>query len=200
MPTRFDPRERQLGSLLGGRVSQWMSRAIVKSLQVGTAQIANGATTGTGTLSTAVVVANTTLLWMGQQGSDTSGNENDFLSYITLTNSTTVTSTRTGSGAFTCTPKFLAIEFQPGVLKSCQYGTILLSGVVSNTATITAVDITKAAPLFLGNTTNRNSGSGAITGQEWDIDLSLTNATTVTATHGVGLGVMTVSFVIPEYF
>lgn len=200
MPTRFDPRERLFGSLLGGRVAQWSSRGIIKSFQVVTSQIANGASSGTGTLSPTVNMNNTLLLWMGQQSNESAANENDFLAYSTLTSGTTITSTRQGTGAFTCTPRALAIEFQPGVLKSCQYTTATATGALTGVATITAVDITKAAPLMLGYNSSRNSGSGAITGMEWDFDLVLTNATTVTATHQSAAGTWTVGIVVPEWY
>ncbi len=93
-----------------------------------------------------------------------------------------------------------------GVLKSVQYGQITFgAGSASGTATITAVTTSKAVVIYLGytepdaGTQERSSFSTA----PW---LTLTNATTVTATrstglvNGAGANVTgTVAFVVAEF-
>ena len=79
------------------------------------------------------------------------------------------------------------------VIRSIQRGTIVLSGVASNTATITAVDTTKSRLCLLGLLTDQTAADRIHT------HLVLTNATTVTATRGLGTGDVTVSFEVVEY-
>lgn len=86
-----------------------------------------------------------------------------------------------------------------GSVKSIQRGTITISaGNLTNTATINAVDLTNARLRYLGNSTTDNgaggSGSGPVLGR-----VSLTNATTVTATRTATDNALTVSYEVIEY-
>lgn len=74
-------------------------------------------------------------------------------------------------------------------LKSIQKGSITLTAQTTNTATITAVDPTKAFVLLNGVTSASNGSQGAV---------ELTNATTVTATLG-GVGTVTFKFTVVEF-
>lgn len=74
-------------------------------------------------------------------------------------------------------------------LKSIQKGSITLTAQTTNTATITAVDPTKAFVVPNGVTSGSNSVAGAV---------ELTNATTVTATLGAS-GTATFKFTVVEF-
>lgn len=147
----------------------------IKSIQRGTLVLA-GVTTNTATI-TAVDPTNTMLRFLGQtQGGGNSGCS----ARIALTNGTTITGTRADATS-TTTVSFEVIEFFPGVIKSIQRGTIDTSSVNPNTATITAVDTTRAMVDHLGySCTDTASGSPA----NWWTRLTLTNGTTVTANGG----------------
>ena len=80
-------------------------------------------------------------------------------------------------------------------LNSIQQGTIsITSGNLTNTATINAVDTDKAFLLHLGNTAPSSTGPKAI-----HTRLTLTDATTVTATRGVTDSEAAVRFVVIEF-
>lgn len=83
-------------------------------------------------------------------------------------------------------------------IKSLQYGTISITGTnTTNTATITAVDTSKAILHFLGFHTD--SKDEVMTAQS----ITLTNTTTVTATRGTlsgAGGTSTVSFCVEERY
>lgn len=77
-------------------------------------------------------------------------------------------------------------------IKSIQYGTIAITSPdTSATGTINAVDTTKAALFYLGQSNSSNNSPVRIT---------LTNSTTVTATRGADSGgTATVSFMVLEF-
>lgn len=190
---RYGQRTRDvLGGNLYASVQQWNQRSLVKSIQTGTVSLA-AVTSNTATI-TAVVTGNCLVAFGGS--SINTGGSSDTFTYISLTNSTTVTAVRSG-GSGTVTAAFTIIEFVPGVIKSNQAGTIALATVASNTATITAVNTSKATVINLGNMTD-DSVSG--NGQRWTVRLTLTNATTVTATHGSANDNLTASYQVVEFF
>ena len=84
--------------------------------------------------------------------------------------------------------------FGAGV-KSVQTGTILMIGVTSNTATISSVNTAKSVVLFGGWTTDNTSGT--LTFAPY---LTLTNATTVTATRSNTSNTTTVSYTVLEFY
>lgn len=164
----------------------------VKNIQRGTVAITSGNTSGTATI-TAVVAANTRLKNLGSNDAAADSITSQTC-YVQLTNTTTVTATvlgaPTGAGI---TLKFEVVEYYDGVLKSVQRGTIAIGGgSVSNTATITAVDTTKAELTSLGQT------SGAADARN-GIYLALTNATTVTATNNAAAAAETIGFEVAEW-
>lgn len=78
---------------------------------------------------------------------------------------------------------------------STQRGTIVLNTSTSGTATISSVTTTRAQETFGGYDTNVDLLSNSA------IYITLTNATTVTATKSGGAaGVVVVSYVVPELF
>lgn len=79
---------------------------------------------------------------------------------------------------------------------SVQYGTIAIAAAAaSGTATITSVDTTKSAVIFLGMDSD-SAGSAATNYEGATCGLILTNATTVTATRSTTTGSVVVSFVV----
>ncbi len=185
------------GAPFSARVAQWTQRGFIQSLQTGTAPIANGAATGTGTI-VSVNVNNTWLLPMGLTSTEAAGVISDYNARITLTNATTVTATRTGTPAgSSTTPRFAVLEFVPGIVRSIQYGTVTLTSVASNTATITAVVTAKTLVGYLGAQCNASSG---IAGSQFDLDVQLTNATTVTVTGNNSVNTWIAGFVVVEFY
>jgi Zn-dependent alcohol dehydrogenase len=86
------------------------------------------------------------------------------------------------------------------VIKSVQYGTVALAdSATSGTATISSVDANKAVVHFLGVSTDSNMVDNQ---RRWLARVTLTNATTVTASRGAATttNAMTVSFVVAEYY
>lgn len=87
-----------------------------------------------------------------------------------------------------------------GVIKSIQRGTIVIAGsAVTNTATIASVSSSDSEVVMDGNTSQHLSD--ATTGTGW-AGLTLTNATTVTATRTTGTAgeTCTVSYEVIEYY
>ena len=84
----------------------------------------------------------------------------------------------------------------PGTFKSVQRGTISLAGVASNTATISAVTTSKSRLRYLGSTTDTDSASV-------NLNIVLTNSTTITASRGFATGgaiTSVVSYEIEEVY
>jgi hypothetical protein len=80
-------------------------------------------------------------------------------------------------------------------VKSVQAGTIALSGVTSNTATISSVNTNKSVVLYGGITTTDTTGTLPPLAY-----LTLTNATTVTATRATSSNTTTVSYTVLEFY
>jgi len=157
----------------GGRQS------IIKSIQYGNIAIGSGAASNTATI-TSVTTANSLIFWNGAYNTAATTN-NNLIADIALTNATTVTATRTGTGANTCTARFVVIEFIPGVLTSVQRGTITIaSGSTSNTATITSVSEDVAFFNCLGF---RSANASTERADAVLATVNLTTATELTATR-----------------
>lgn len=182
-----------LGSGLSSIVSQGSKRGFIKSVQVGTINLATVAT-NTATI-TAVDPNNSLIYYEGLSMTVTNVNLVVCFATVTLTNSTTVTATQSGSFGNTVTIGFTVVEFYPGVLRSAQRGFIAASGSTTATATITAVDTTKAQVMLLGQL----DGSGAPNSDSASARLTLTNATTVTVTTGAASSAG-VQFQVAEYY
>lgn len=167
-------------------------RSLVKSVQYGTVVLTN-VDEATATI-TAVNTDNAILVFLGASGSATT-NINRMLTRVALTNATTVTGTR-GNGTNAMTIAFVVIEFQPGVIKRVQRGTITIgSAAASNTDTITSVNTAKAVAIYLGH----SSSNTGIDDSDW-LRMTLTDATTVTATRGDTTGTLIVSYQVVEFY
>lgn len=126
----------------------------------------------------AVVTANTLIIWNGQLCDGT--NWNNLACYLSLTSTTNVRATRQGSGASGTlgAMQFFVVEFKTGVLKSMQRGQIALASVASNTATISAVTTSKTAVNYLGS----DASTSGVTNVMMHKD-TLTSSTVITATR-----------------
>ena len=116
---------------------------------------------------------------------------------IALTDATTITADRYASGGagsglnIECT----AVEFKASDIASIQRGTIDLNGVTSNTATISAVNTSKAFVSYLGMSTSDTSTIGTKIKNK----VALTNSTTVTASAYGTPTTNTISYEVIEF-
>lgn len=83
------------------------------------------------------------------------------------------------------------MSYATSVIKSIQRGTISITG-TSATATITSVSTAKSAVAFLGFQSNSYSIDAP--------SVTLTNATTVTATRSVGTNTSICGYQVVEYY
>lgn len=177
------------GHLLGGNASA------IKSIQANTITIANGSATNTAVI-TAVDVNNAFVIFLG--ASETTNNTaNSSSCYAQLTNTTTVTAGRNtdaSSKTGATIVSFMVVEFYPGFIKSIQTGLITLNGVVSNTAAITAVDITKSM-ILQGGSAGDTVGSDDIVGK-----MVLTTNILVTVSRGAGVGILLSPYTVVEFY
>ena len=169
-------------------ISPAPSGATIKNIQIATITILNGQATGTATI-TAVVMANTVVVWGGTTLTDAVG----ALPHVVLTNTTTLTATSNTSVAADIVIKVTVVEFTNATITGVQRATITIaSGNPSNTATITEVDLTKSVLFKLGV---RSGGSL----NDCCCHIELTDSTTVTATRLVTSGNTIVSFEVLEF-
>lgn len=113
----------------------------------------------------------------------------------TLTNGTTFTVNVNTGEAVAKNYNASIPEFVSGVLKSIQRGTTTLTGVTSNTSTITSVSTSNAGADFLGNTAT-DAGFDYIQAASAS---ALTSATVVTTTKNTSTSNVTSSWEIPEF-
>lgn len=186
-------RLRLTGSPLGARVAQWGARGVIKGIQSGTITLVG---VGANTATIAAVDMGTTLLFYAGN-SESNGGSADGFCRLVLTNSTTVTASRSG-GANTAVVSFFTVEFVPGVFKSLQNPTItIVDTATSNTATINAVDTTKTFLNYQGTDVGDNASGNS---SNWMSRLILTNSTTVTATRGGTTGTNIVALQVVELY
>lgn len=196
------------GALGGsGMVGLWGANSLIASIQYGSLNCGASASVGTTTI-TAVDTTRSVLIIGGQYRNFTYGNEvRVTMARLELTNSTTVTGTTGGNPSGTNVyTTFCVVEFQPGVVRSVQRGTINIPAASgSATATVTAVTINRS--LLLNNETSYGGtaatfsdagGSGDI--KNWSAYLELSNTTTITAARPGTLGSPTCSYSLVEFF
>lgn len=153
----------------GFKIDGAMGGVRIKSIQTGTITISS-VTSATATV-TAVDLTKAILLYNGGLSDYT--DIDDAACRLTLTNATTVTANRIGNSG-SATVAFILIELEG--LKSIQSGTIGIASGVSNTATVTAVNVNKAILIYNGFSTGFNS-------MKYAPHIVLTDATTITATR-----------------
>lgn len=188
----------RFGSRLFGAspVSQWLRGGSggIQSIQSGSITIGPAAASNTATVAS-VQTANSVLLHLGSTYDAVDTLSGSYMGRLALTNGTTITATRAGTSN-TLVVRYLLLEYAPGVVKAVRNGTIVLSGVTSNTDTIADVSTTRAMLCHLGVSTADTSGAGAT----FDVALTLTNTTTVTATRGSAAAASTVSYRVVEFY
>lgn len=188
------------GSADGSITARYGHRG-VKLVQRGVVTVTGVNATGTATV-TAVNVGNAVLTFTGYTNTDgtTMGADNptDYCFNLTLTNSTTVTATRTGTvNLSNHTIAFELIEYWPGVLRSVTYGVVNITAASSGTATVSINDITRASVQYLGFSTNATTASRV--GATFPT-LAITNATTITATLSANPATAAVQYCLVEYW
>lgn len=173
-----------------GIPGQMIKRVQQVSISLSTAQTSNTATI------TSVNTAYAVCFYNGHTVSGTATNPSEQAVRVDLTNATTVTATRNSASASNSSEvRATVIEFSANLVQSVQQGTIVISAVTSNTATITSVDTTRSVVIFqgfLGNTTGTTLGRASCS-------LVLTNATTVTATKGNATNSATVGYTVIQF-
>lgn len=149
-----------------------------------------GSTTGTSTI-TAVTTGQTMLINGGWYLTGGSATADVYRPYLALTDGTTITSTMsTTSGSTTSNPVGV-VEFKASDIKTLNRGTITMgAGTASNTASITAVNLAKTIPNYLGNNT---TGSGVNDESRKIANLTLPNSTTPTTARTNSTSVITVT-------
>lgn len=148
----------------------------IKSIQHFEISLAPAATTGTATINS-VNVGSSAIFYNGA-AMELVGNNGAESPWLTLTNATTITATRTAT-TDDVTVSGMIIEFYPG-MATVEYGTITIaSGASTNTATISSVDTNNSFALWLGST-----ASDAAIAANYFSTIRLTDATTVTAERG----------------
>lgn len=167
------------------------NRQIIQSIQYGSVTFA-GATTADYTLPQAVTVANTALVWLGLTISADGAQIQNITPQITITSTTNVRATRTGTGT-ACTVYFCALEFKSSALQSSvQYGSATIA---AGTATISSVTVANAVCFFNGY---QRGGTGSGTSSQFGA-AQLTGATTVTVYSGVSDNSATSFFCVVEF-
>jgi hypothetical protein len=161
--------------------------SLVESVQYGTIALGTisppaTATTGTTTI-TSVDTSRTSIMWLGMDSNSGTLSAGRLNSYVTLTNSTTITGVT--SNAITGSIGFMAVQWASGAIDSVQ--NLLDTYTSANTSenkTITSVDVNRSLVFYAGI-------SGLITGSS---DLlytrELTGSTTLTYTR---VGTATIS-------
>ena len=180
---------------MGGMVGLWGASSLIRSVQRGT--ISTTATSATATIA-AVNTANTVVVFLGMTQTQANVNLAVAIGRVTLTNATTITATL-GANAGTAVFSYEVIEYQPGVIKSVQLGTVAVAGNASATATVTAVDTNKSCTVMLGWSIGTVA---APTADQFAMNTVLTNATTITATRAIADAgnSITVGFLLVEFF
>ncbi len=155
--------------------------SIFRSVQRGTITL-NNATSGTATLSTALVSIDYAFItFLGYGAAGTEPNSKKFVPKLVLTNTTTVTATLNTVLAVNNVIPFEVKEYWPNeLLQAVQRGTIDTSA--SLTATITGVG-SKAFVQHCGTTDALDNTVAGFSSTPYWPAVVLTNATTLTATR-----------------
>jgi hypothetical protein len=154
--------------------------------------IASGNTAGTATIN---AVGSGAFILYGGCAPSTANNPSRSQARLTKTNSTTITATRNSGTSSTLVIKGCIIDGDTtNLIESVQYNTVTLTGVSSNTASISSVTNANTALHFLGQSSSNSTWDGSAC----NVRLSL-SGTTVTADRTLGLDNIIVSFVAIEF-
>lgn len=171
---------------------------IIESIQEIEITIASSSATGTTTISS-VTTGNTAVfmsygLFGGQRQSSSITNTDDYMCRVDLTDATTVTATRNTAVAFAITVACTVVEYKAAAVDSIQQGSINITGATA-TDTITSVTTSRSAVVYNGHSTDDISALA----QDTLATISLTNATTVTATRSNSASVVDINYVVIEF-
>lgn len=171
IPTTF------LGHATGGGGG---ATSYISSVQPFEITIGGGDTTDTVTISS-VTTSRSVIFWGGVNTDNISSTQREINARVELTNATTVTASRdTSDASYSVTVWGTVVEFTSDMVDSVQTGTINISSGTSATATVSSVDTSRSAVFYLGFTSDGATSSA----DNVTPALTLTNATTVTATRG----------------
>lgn len=186
-------------SLASGQSLHWDGKSVqvfgpelftgvsITSIQQGTASFSGAGLTATAAIN-AVDLSKSIILNLNSQSSAT---PSQVPFRIDLTNTTTVTVTR-GYGGEDSTVRFIVIEFATGI-NNIQRGTIELVTQVSNTDTITTVDLDKAFITHQGIVAKTSGGDGMFASVE------LLNASTVKAENYSATAELVAGYQVVEF-
>jgi hypothetical protein len=164
-------------------------RSPLKSVQYGTITL-TGVTSNTATLGTTVDTNFAVVRILGISINNVGPSPVDVEVALTLTNGTTVTADRSNGGG-TAIVSYSVVEYMPWAVKSLQRGSIT-DNATGNTATITAVDVTKSDLVFAGCRTN-------VSDDRTRSRLDLTSSTVVTATRNSAVGTTITPWQVIEF-
>jgi hypothetical protein len=135
------------------------------------------------------------IIYAGSNGNSSSNGAN-IQQYATLTNGTTVTINTNSAGSLSCQYNFFVVEFATGVLNSnIQRGTTTLTGVASNTSTISGVNTSKSIINLLRFTCSQTTANIP----NVQTNAVLTNSTTVTIARNSSTNNVTASWEVAEF-
>lgn len=169
----------------------------ITAVNYGVPIIAAGATSGVLAFS-AVTTSRAMVLYNGISTTNTGSTLRETLTRLELTSSTLLTAYRgTSSASHAVNASAMVIDWGSIAVESVQHGTITIgSGSTSGTGTITGVDLTRSAVIYLGVTTTSTTATLATLLPR----VTLTNTTTVTATRNTSsTAVLTVGYCVVQF-
>ena len=184
----FSPQLDVTETLIGNRES-----LIIKSIQYGTINFADTDTSEAVSINS-VIKKNSMLIYLGSTGeSGVTGEPGDVQIRLEFTTGTSITGTRQTSDGI-ASVHFGIIEFQEGIIKSNQVGSIAIANTIQ-AETITEVDVTQTIVAITGYDHNSFSldPDGGV------VKLTLTNATTITGSRSNGAGTLNVGYQVIEF-
>ena len=183
-----DVRETNLEDITAGKV---------KRTQYGTISIPALSVTNTSTV-TEVVPENSLLIFLGTVvNADSGTNMDDATARITLTNSTTITATRQGSGD-DIVVSYCLVEFEEGIVKSTEEGLMNFTNTdFMIDYPINQVDTSKSMISYLGYT-NTNTKDNYLYMIYWP-SISFKNSTVLAGSMGVSERIGSVAFQVMEF-
>lgn len=153
----------------------------IVSIQQVTIVIGASSTSNTGSISGIGTLANCSIHLDGFSSDTNPGQLSEVRARVALTDATTVTATRGAADTNAVTVIATVIEWHADWIQSIQHGVITIpSNDADNTATISSVNTSNSAAIFLGDNSFTTNNSYNVAG----CSVVLTNGTTVTATHG----------------
>jgi alanine racemase len=151
----------------------------IPTIQAFSISIAGGSKTGTATIS-AVDMSRSVIMLSGYNGA----NDSSTPMHAVLTNTTTVTATKTFTTGSTVVLKGFVLTYPVGIIKSIQRGIIPMTNAqTSRSTTVTSVNTAKSVLSHLGQITDlTNTGSGTTNAlASSNAHIALTSATNIDA-------------------